>query len=541
MTKFLNNHIKNLLWILFTVILLSCSSTGNGKGLSLSEAIDQSAEEIAEKLSKDSRVAVLSFESSNANFSDYIIEELTVALFKRGIEVVDRQNLDHVYRELNFQMSGVVSDESAKSVGKNLAAQLIITGNLIDLGRIYSYQVNTINLNNDIKGSNEWEIPNNQAMQRMINAMASQKTSIRSLNYGVSEDTTPKTFGALLDRGIMFAGNNEYEKAIADFTEAISLNHDFVIGYMYRGSIYSKMNDFDRAILDYNQAIKLNPNFANLYNGRGCVYKEMNDYSRAIADFTEAIRIEPRLATVYGNRGDTYLSMDDYDRAIADLTEAVILEPKNGIAYAKRGAAYFYRKYYKRAVNDFTQAIRLYPNIDNQAYISRASSYFHMKEYDKAIEDFTYVINLEPNNAWAYYNRGILYYRVDNMDKAITDWEMALSIDPNYLDTKQNIENARKVLALGQTVPKTSTDFGERGAKYFELGAYERVIADFTMIIQLEPRSSEAYNNRGAAYAQKGDLEKAIADWEMALRINPNDAYARRNIERARQEILGGD
>jgi hypothetical protein len=42
------------------------------------------------------------------------------------MEVADRQTLGYVYKELNFQMSGDVSDKSARSIGKFLGADLVI-------------------------------------------------------------------------------------------------------------------------------------------------------------------------------------------------------------------------------------------------------------------------------------------------------------------------------------------------------------------------------------------------------------------------------
>jgi len=42
--------------------------------------------------------------------------------------VVDRQQLDLIRAELNFQMSGEVSDESAQSIGQMLGVQSIMSG-----------------------------------------------------------------------------------------------------------------------------------------------------------------------------------------------------------------------------------------------------------------------------------------------------------------------------------------------------------------------------------------------------------------------------
>jgi hypothetical protein len=58
--------------------------------------------------------------------------------------VVDRQQLDTIRAELNFQMSGEVSDESAQSIGQMLGAQSIVSGSVSKIGSLYRVQVKAI-------------------------------------------------------------------------------------------------------------------------------------------------------------------------------------------------------------------------------------------------------------------------------------------------------------------------------------------------------------------------------------------------------------
>jgi tetratricopeptide (TPR) repeat protein len=57
--------------------------------------------------------------------------------------------------------------------------------------------------------------------------------------------------------------------------------------------------DYDRAIADHTQAIKLDPDSyyyysrGNAYYQRGMTNNNKGDYDKAIADYEEALRIEP--------------------------------------------------------------------------------------------------------------------------------------------------------------------------------------------------------------------------------------------------------
>jgi tetratricopeptide (TPR) repeat protein len=59
------------------------------------------------------------------------------------------------------------------------------------------------------------------------------------------------------------------------------------------GNAWRNKGDFDRAIADYNQALTINPQDAEAYNNRGNAWRNKGDFDRAIADYTQALRINP--------------------------------------------------------------------------------------------------------------------------------------------------------------------------------------------------------------------------------------------------------
>ncbi|MBN2021958.1 MAG: trypsin-like peptidase domain-containing protein, partial [Pirellulales bacterium] len=128
---------------------------------------------------------------------------------------------------------------------------------------------------------------------------------------------------------------------------------------MSRASDHLMADEYDRAIADYTEAIRLDPKNALAYFFRGFAYRHKHEYDSAIADFTEAIRLDPKDADAYVWRGFAYLRKYEYDRAIADFTEAIRLKPEYALAYSGRGDAYRLKHEYDSAIADFTEAIRL--------------------------------------------------------------------------------------------------------------------------------------------------------------------------------------
>jgi TolB-like protein len=76
-----------------------------------------------------------------------VIEELTGHLVSgRKVTIVDRRNLALISQEMNLQLSGHVSDESAQEIGRMLGAQFIVSGNLQNMGTYYRFRIRLINV-----------------------------------------------------------------------------------------------------------------------------------------------------------------------------------------------------------------------------------------------------------------------------------------------------------------------------------------------------------------------------------------------------------
>ncbi|MDR0668652.1 MAG: DUF4384 domain-containing protein [Treponema sp.] len=114
------------------------SASYSPNSLTLDGAIDDSSSYFIERLPRGVTLAIVSFETASGGLSDYIFEELWGRFEHSGkFVMVDRRNLERIRTEMNYQMSGQVNDESARSIGRQYGAQYILYGQLTSLGDEY--------------------------------------------------------------------------------------------------------------------------------------------------------------------------------------------------------------------------------------------------------------------------------------------------------------------------------------------------------------------------------------------------------------------
>ena len=125
------------------------------------------------------------------------------------------------------------------------------------------------------------------------------------------------------NRGIAYAKKSQYDRAIADFNQAIRLDPDSIFALNNRGAAYARKGQYDDAIADFNEAIRINASYAITYNNRGIAYAKKGQYDRAIEDFDQAIRFDPKDTSAFKNRSLTKQLMGNTVGANTEVANAL--------------------------------------------------------------------------------------------------------------------------------------------------------------------------------------------------------------------------
>ena len=232
-----------------------------------------------------------------------------------------------------------------------------------------------------------------------------------------------------LERGAAWQNGREWDKAIAEYTLALSFDADSGAAHNNRGECYRGKGDHDAAIRDYTRAIELNPQLPEPYFNRASSFYAKGDVDRCLADNSASIKLRPNYAPGYNNRGAIYTQKKLYSEAIRDFSEAIRLNDRYAAAYHNRGTAYLDIKQYGPALADLDRAISLDPTAAN-SFQSRGMVYHARGAFEKALADYNRAVELAPKFALAYFHRGQTYAKQGNAERAEADRRQAVQLDP---------------------------------------------------------------------------------------------------------------
>lgn len=330
---------------------------------------------------------------------------------------------------------------------------------------------------------------------------------------------------------------NRYDDAIADCDHAIKLKPG-VGALLLRGMAYAGKGDYDRAIADYKHALQLRPDLAMaaslLADARkakaAIAHGQKPGDKRAWCDgkalpqegFAQDLQIpgctaliasgkeSPRdLARDYFNRADAYDSEGKPDSAIPDYEQAIKRDPDNAEAYSRLGAIYWLKHDYGRAIANLDRAVAIGKPRPVLYLTYRGYAHYDKGEFDLAIADYDRAIALEKDDADAFLHRSLAYTGKGNYDRALSDCHRAIELSP---------------------VSEATEGYNSCGNAHFLAGHFRAAIGDYDQAVKRWPQYPEALYGRGAAKTREGDKAGGGADMAAARKLRADIATAEKKL-----------
>lgn len=129
-------------------------------------------------------------------------------------------------------------------------------------------------------------------------------------------------------RGIEFYSTGEFDRAIEEFSMALSMDPEFPKAYNNLGVVYYAKGDTDKAIEYYNKTIELDTDYPGAYYNRALAYKKLGKYKMAIEDYNRAISYgATNIKTYYYSRSISFKILGEYKKALHDINSALLIDP----------------------------------------------------------------------------------------------------------------------------------------------------------------------------------------------------------------------
>jgi tetratricopeptide (TPR) repeat protein len=145
---------------------------------------------------------------------------------------------------------------------------------------------------------------------------------------------SPGYYDYWVDYGTYLRYQGKYDEAESAWTQAITLNPDYFLGYVYRSGLYDETEQFDKALLDYEKIVTLNPKYYFAYESIGMLawYKEKWAESRAA--FTKAREIQADNISYVLMIAATYMKENRLKDSKDFLAKALKTLDRNSLEYA---------------------------------------------------------------------------------------------------------------------------------------------------------------------------------------------------------------
>jgi tetratricopeptide (TPR) repeat protein len=254
--------------------------------------------------------------------------------------------------EALFSLAAAMTDEQSIDVAL-LYAQLALAFNadrpvmLTLLGDIYvdtkQYQ-NAINAYEQTPPGSPLRVNADTEIAINLQRLERTKEAQQKLKEIIAKD--PGNYDALVTLGNVYRSNEEFKPASEAYSAALALvarlekEHWRVL--YYRGIAYERQKMWDKAEADFRQALALSPDEPLVLNylGYSMIEKKVN-LNEALAMVKKAVELKPNDGYIVDSLGWAYFQLGDYEEATIHIERAVDLNPADPIIGEHLGDAYW--------------------------------------------------------------------------------------------------------------------------------------------------------------------------------------------------------
>lgn len=251
--------------------------------------------------------------------------------------------------------------------------------------------------------------------------------------------------------------------------------------------------DYDAVLTAMQAVLDRNPALAPAHWYRGMSFWELEDCESGLAEMEMALELEPGYALAWADRGLMHACLGDESQAVSDYHRALLYDPSLAKVHERLGDYEFRRGDYEGAFEEHSLAVEIDP-VRASAWVGKAQALQFLLRFDECMESASQALRVDPGHWPAYSARGICAFEMGDYERGVADYERYVAEVPDDADAWYNL-----------------------GIGYRRNGQLDRSIEAYTMVLSIEPDYPQAFINRGSVLIDLARFEEAVADYDKAL------------------------
>ncbi len=167
------------------------------------------------------------------------------------------------------------------------------------------------------------------------------------------------------------------------------------------GYVEKHDNNNDKALQDFTEAIRRNPKVATAYVNRGYVYNDLHNPTSGASDFEAAIKLEPNDGQAHMGLAYSDLDLGKSKAAIHESELAQKIMGDSEYVHVIRATAYGRQGMLTKAVDEYHAALKFAPN-DGSLHLGLGNALFAERRFHDSIKELLIAQKLIPDNPVVY-------------------------------------------------------------------------------------------------------------------------------------------
>jgi tetratricopeptide (TPR) repeat protein len=129
----------------------------------------------------------------------------------------------------------------------------------------------------------------------------------------------------LYESGVSAFIDKNYTASIEKFTQALEAGDESYHVWVSRGAAFLQSNKINRAVHDFSRAISIQPSRARAYHMRALAHDKLGDSEASLCDLDKALQLDPQYGAAYKSRAMVLDKIGRREEAVEDMRTAVEL------------------------------------------------------------------------------------------------------------------------------------------------------------------------------------------------------------------------